>query len=296
MRSSPIDRLPPAALATAGIFSVQFGAAIAALQFDTVGPVGATLLRLVFASVILIVVLRPRVWRWSRREWFAVVALGIALGGMNQLIYLSLDHIPLGVAITIEFLGPLVLALIHVRRWVDALWAALALAGVSLIGAQATGSLSPVGIAFAAGAAVCWAAYILASANLGRRMSDSSGLAVSMVIATLASAPLGLAGAVLALPRPDILLVFVVVAVMSSALPYTLELKALRRMPTRVFGILQSLGPAAAAIAGFVVLGQALEWPEITALVLVSAASVGISVTAARPDPITGGSSGPAVI
>ncbi|MEY2848857.1 MAG: hypothetical protein RI885_1522 [Actinomycetota bacterium] len=283
-------------LVTVGIVSLQSGAAIAALQFDVVGPVGATLLRLVFASVILCAVLRPRVWRWSRHEWFAVVFLGLALGGMNQLIYLSLDYIPLGVAITIEFLGPLVLALVHIRRWIDAVWAALALGGVALIGAQATGALSPIGIAFAVGAAVCWAAYILATANLGRRMTDSSGLAVSMVVAMLASVPLGLGGAVMALPRPDILLVFVLVAVMSSALPYTLELKALRRMPTRVFGILQSLGPAAAALAGLVLLGQTLSWPEITALVLVSVASIGISVTAARADATTAGSSGRAAI
>ncbi len=291
MRADPTTRVPPAVLATFGIVSLQFGAAIAALQFAVVGPVGATLLRLIFASLILCAVLRPRVLRWSGRQWIAVIALGVALGGMNQLIYLSLDFIPIGVAITIEFLGPLVLALVHVRRFVDALWAALALSGVVLIGTQATGSLSPVGIGFAAGAAVCWAAYILASAHLGRTMTDASGLAVSMVVAAVVSLPLGIGGALIALPQPGILVVFVLVAIMSSAIPYTLELAALRRMPTRVFGILQSLGPAAAALAGWAVLGQSLAWQESVALVLVSVASIGISVTAARPP--TAGSSVP---
>lgn len=275
-------RVPAWSLAVTGIFSLQFGAAIAQTQYETVGPVGAALLRLVFASVILFAVLRPRFWRWSGREWLAVVVLGLALGGMNVLIYLSFQHIPIGVAITIEFLGPLTLALVQIRRWADAVWAALALGGVALIGLQATVSLDPLGIAFAVGAGVCWVGYILATANLGRRFDDASGLAMSMLVATLVAVPLGWQGAAAGLASPLVLGVFALVAVMSSVVPYALELKALRTLPTRVFGILQSLSPGAAAVAGLLILGQALDWRELAALVLVTVASIGVTVSAGR--------------
>ncbi|MBC7725062.1 MAG: EamA family transporter [Burkholderiaceae bacterium] len=281
-----MDRVHPVLLVTGGLFSLNFGAALARSHFDTVGPLGATFLRLLFAAVILLLLFRPRMWLWSRQTWAAVAILGVALGAMNQLIYLSFAYLPIGVAITIEYLGPLTLALIHIRRWSDAIWPALALGGVALIGLGATAHLSLVGIGFAVAAAVCWAGYILASARLGRLMPDTSGLAMAMVVAMLLAVPLGLPQAVGVFDEPVLLWVFLLIAIMSSAIPYSLELRALRRMPTRVFGILQSMGPGAGAIAGLVILGQALRWQELVALLLVTAASVGISVTTPQRQPV----------
>jgi len=205
--------------------------------------------------------------------------LGIALGAMNQFIYLSIATVPIGVAITIEFLGPLVLAMVQLRRWSDAIWGLLALAGVVLLGVQAVTDLDPVGVAYAVAAGICWAGYILASANLGKALPGSGGLAVAMIVAAVLAVPLGASGALRIVWEPSLIVLLLVVAVMSSVIPYTLELRALRTLPTRVFGILQSVGPAAAAIAGFVILGQGLQWQEIGALVFVSVASVGISLS-----------------
>lgn len=274
-----IGRIPPGMLVVAGLFSLNFGAALARSHFDSVGPLGATFLRLVFASVILCLMFRPKIWRWDPRTWGAVLSLGLMLGLMNQLIYLSFATLPIGVAITIEYLGPLTLALVHLRRWADVVWPVLAIAGVALIGVQATSALPLIGVVFAAAAGVCWAGYILAGSHLGKIMPDTSGLAIAMVIATVVAAPLGAPEARDVLEVPQLIAIFVLIAVMSSVIPYALELRALRRMPTRVFGVLQSMGPAAAAIAGFVILQESLRWQELLALLLVTTASVGITMT-----------------
>jgi len=274
-----IDRIPPALLVVAGLFSLNFGAAFARSHFDAVGPLGATFLRLLFASIILCLLFRPKIWRWHPRTWAVVAVLGLMLGLMNQLIYLSFAYLPIGVAITIEYLGPLTLALVHIRRFSDVVWPVLAVAGVALIGVQATTSLPLAGVAFAAAAGVCWAGYILASSHLGTLMPDTSGLAIAMVIAVLVATPFGAPSALDVLEAPELIVVFVLIALMSSAIPYALELRALRRMPTRVFGVLQSMGPAAGAIAGLVILQESLRWQELLALVLVTAASVGITVS-----------------
>jgi inner membrane transporter RhtA len=275
--ANPLNRVPAVVLVLAAILSVQFGAGLARTQFDAVGPLGATFLRLVFGAAILLLILRPKLGRWSRRKWTAATVLGVALAGMNTMIYLAFESIPLGVAVTIEFLGPLVLSLALSRKFVDVLWALLALAGVVLLGLEgfSGGSVALVGLLFAAGAGAFWALYILSSARL-------DGLAVALGIAAVISAPLGLAGASRALGEPQVLLIFVGVAVLSSVLPYALEMMALRRLPTRVFGILSSLGPAAAALAGLVVLGESLGWREIVALLLVMTASVGVTLARGR--------------
>ena len=272
-------RIPAPLLIVGGMFSLQFGAALAQSSFDTVGPLGATLLRLIFAAAILVVLFRPKVWRWGWRAWRAAIFLGVALGAMNQFIYLSIATVPIGVAITIEFLGPLVLAMVQLRRFADAIWALLALVGVVLLGVQAVTELDPLGVAYAVAAGICWAGYILASANLGKALPGTGGLAVAMVVAAVVAVPLGASGALNVLLEPSLIALLLLVAVMSSAIPYALELRALRTLPTRVFGILQSVGPAAAAIAGFVVLGQGLQLREIAALIFVSVASIGISLS-----------------
>ncbi len=271
-------------LAVAAIVSVQFGSASARTLFDETGALGAATLRLVLGSLILLALVRPKVRSWTRQTWITVAALGLALGGMNCFIYLAIDEIPIGIAVTVEFLGPLAVALSQVRRVTDAAWALLAFAGVLMLGFEATTTLSWIGLLFAAVAGVFWAVYILASSRLGSTGGGLDTLAVAMVIAAIVATPFGAASAVNSVTAdPTILIFFVGVAIATSVLPYSLEFVALRRMPTRVFGVLSSLGPAVAALAGLVILGEALGWLQILALVLVSLASLGVTLSARRP-------------
>jgi len=277
------DRVPAPLLALTAMVSVQLGAAIAKTHFDDVGAVGAAALRLVIGAVVLALVVRPRVRHWTRAQWVGAVGLGLALGGMNVFIYLAFASIPIGVAVTIEFLGPLALSLVHTRRWRDALWAALALAGVVLLGVGPSAVTELGGVVWAVLAAACWAGYIVMNRHVGAAIPGVDGLVVSMVVAMLVSLPFGLPSAVDGVVRePVLLLVFGAVAVLSSVLPYALEMAALRRMPTRVFGVLQSLGPAIAALAGLAVLSEGLSVLETVALVCVTAASVGVTLSARR--------------
>ncbi len=280
MRTSSV---PAPVLMVTAVLSVQFGAALAQTQFEVVGPTGATLLRLIFGALILLVAVRPKVSGWTREQWAAATVLGVALAGMNTLIYLAIGEIPIGVAVTLEFTGPLLLALVQTRRLADAAWALLAFAGVVLLGLDGGSDLSLAGILFALGAGAFWVVYILASARVGRLVPGVEGLAVSMAIGAVLALPFGATAAMGgAVASPLVLPVFVGVALLSSALPYGLEMLALRRLSTRVFGVLSALGPAVAALAGLLVLGQALGPREITALVLVSAASVGVTVGVRR--------------
>ncbi|KTR07541.1 transporter [Curtobacterium luteum] len=283
MSATSVTRVPAPLLALAAIVSVQLGAAIAKTRFDEVGSVGAATLRLVIGAVVLALVVRPRVRHWTRAQWTGAVALGVALGGMNVFIYIAFASIPIGVAVTIEFLGPLTLSLVHTRRWRDALWAALALVGVVLLGVGPSAVTSVSGIVFAVLAAGCWAGYIVMNRHVGQAIPGVDGLAVSMLVAMLVALPFGVREAVRGVSAdPSLLLVFGAVAVLSSVLPYALEMLALRRMPTRVFGVLQSTGPAIAALAGLVVLAEGLSAQEVAALACVTAASVGVTLSARR--------------
>jgi inner membrane transporter RhtA len=278
-----MTRVPAPLLAFAAIVSVQLGAAVAKTRFDEVGSVGAATLRLVIGALVLALVVRPRVRHWDRARWTAAVLLGLALGGMNVFIYLAFATIPIGVAVTIEFLGPLTLSLVHTRRWRDVLWAVLALVGVVLLGVGPSAVTQLGGVACAVAAAACWAGYIVMNRHVGALIPGVDGLAVSMLVAMVVSLPFGLRTAVDGVVAdPTLLVVFGAVAVLSSVLPYALEMLALRRMPTRVFGVLQSLGPAVAALAGLLVLHEALSPVEVLALTCVTAASVGVTVYSAR--------------
>ncbi|MBF4590012.1 EamA family transporter [Curtobacterium sp. VKM Ac-1395] len=278
-----MTRVPAPLLAFAAIVSVQLGAAVAKTRFDEVGSVGAATLRLVIGALVLALVVRPRVRHWDRAQWTGAVLLGLALGGMNVFIYLAFATIPIGVAVTIEFLGPLTLSLVHTRRWRDVLWAVLALAGVVLLGVGPSAVTQLGGVACAVAAAACWAGYIVMNRHVGSLIPGVDGLAVSMLVAMVVSLPFGLHTAVDGVVAdPTLLVVFGAVAVLSSVLPYALEMLALRRMPTRVFGVLQSLGPAVAALAGLLVLHEALSPVEVVALACVTAASVGVTVYSAR--------------
>ena len=275
---SPTDRVPAPALVLVSILSVQFGSAVARTAFDVVGPNGITLMRLAFSGLILTAIVRPAVRRWSRAQLRAAVLLGLTMGSMNLVFYLSIQEIPLGVAVTVEFIGPLLVALVQTRRLVDLLWVVLAGGGVALLGLEGGTDLPLTGLALALRAGLFWGGYILASANVGRLVPGMDGLAVALLVAALLALPFGAEGAMQALDDPVVLLSGLAVAFLSSIIPYGLELSALRRIPTRVFGILMSLEPAAAALAGLLVLGQHLGPRELVALVLVSAASLGVTL------------------
>jgi inner membrane transporter RhtA len=212
--------------------------------------------------------------RMSRRAWTVVAAYGVILGTMNVSFYLALERIPLGVTVTITFLGPLAVALAGSRRWLDAAWALMAAGGVVLLTGGA-GDLHLVGMGFALATAACWAAYILLSVSLGRHTSGGAGLALGMVVAAAVAAPIGIVEAGTALLAPWVLVAGLGVALLSSVIPYSLELEALRRMPPKVFGVLMSLEPAVAALVGLVVLGEVLGAVQWVAVLLVVAASVG---------------------
>lgn len=277
MTAGRLDRAPAPLLVLVAIASVQCGSALARGLFDDLGAAGITLLRLGLAALLLLVVLRPKLRTWSRRVWKAAALLGVVMAGMNLVFYLAIRTVPLGVAVTVEFVGPLLLALVQTRRLVDLLWAALAAGGVALLGLDTTSGVPLGGLALALLAGMFWAGYILASAHVGRTLPGTDGLAVALAIATLIVLPFGASGAAAVVHRPSLLLPAFGVAMLSSVLSYGCELSALRRIPTRVFGILMSLEPAAAALAGLLFLSQRLHPREVTALLMVSAASAGVT-------------------
>ena len=283
---APTDRLPAPLLVLTAIISVQVGSSLAKQLFDDLGAAGVTLLRLGLAAALLLVLLRPRLHRWSRASWTAALLLGGAMAGMNLTFYLALRTVPLGIAVTVEFLGPLLLALAQTRRAVDLLWAALAAGGVALLGLDTTNDVPLSGLLLAFVAGLFWAGYIVASARVGQVLPGTDGLAVALLFAALLVLPFGASGASAVVERPALLLAAFGVALLSSVISYGLELSALRRIPTQVFGILMSLEPAAAAVAGFVVLGEALGPREVLALVMVSLASGGITLARRRESQV----------
>ena len=274
--------VPAPVLVLVAIASVQTGSALARRLIDDVGAPGVTLLRVALAGLVLLVALRPPVRTWSRDAWRATLVLGAAMAGMNLAFYLALRTVPLGIAVTVEFVGPLLLALVQTRRLLDLVWAALAATGVVLLGVDTTSGVPLSGLALALVAGLFWAAYIVASARVGQALPGIDGLAVALAVAAVLVLPFGVGGASTVVGRPSLLVTAVAVALLSSVLAYGLELVALRRLSTRVFGILMSLEPAAAALSGLVVLGETLGARQLAALVLVSLASAGVTLAGRR--------------
>ena len=273
---------PAVGLVLVGLACQEVGASLAVLLFPQVGPLGMVMLRLVFAAVVLLLIARPSLRHRSRGGWVAVVQFGVVLALMNGLFYLALERLPLGVTVTIEVLGPLVLSIIAARRASAWVWALLAFAGVVALGGGGWDRLDLLGVLFALGAAVTWAFYIVLSARVGREFPRFDGLALAMAVGAVLSLPFGIVDAGPALLRPDLLALGAAVAMLSSTVPYALELVALRRLAASVFAILMSLGPATASIAGFLLLGQHLNALEIAGIALVIAASIGAVVAGAR--------------
>lgn len=284
---SSLNLLPTASLLTA-IVSVQVGASLAKGLFPAVGAQGVTALRVTLAALVLALVWRP--WRGgplSKRDLRNIALYGAALGLMNLLFYVALTRIPLGVAVALEFTGPLALAVSASRRPLDFVWIVLAIAGLALLlpfGA-ASGGMDMVGAAFAVGAGVCWALYILFGQKAGDAVHGGRAAALGMVVATAIVLPFGVAEAGAKLLDPSLLPMALGVAVLSSALPFSLEMVALTRMPTRVFGVMLSLDPAVAALIGLAVLGERLSLLQWAAVGLIVAASAGSAATAQKRAP-----------
>jgi inner membrane transporter RhtA len=276
-----VGAFPPPALVLLGIISVQVGSALAKHLFNEVGSFGTVALRLFFAAAVLMLLWRPAL-RMNRRTWTVVLSYGVILGLMNMCFYLALARLPLGIAVTVEFLGPLAVALAGSRRWLDAFWAVLAAGGVLLL-MEGRGDLNLVGFLFALAAGTFWGLYILVGAALGRHTTEGNGLALGMAVAALVAVPFGVADSGTALIRPWVLVAGLGVALLSSVIPYSLDLEALRKIPPRVFGILMSLEPAMAALIGLIVLQESLHWSQWIAVLCVVAASAG-ATRGPRPD------------
>ncbi|HXS06721.1 MAG TPA: EamA family transporter [Rhizomicrobium sp.] len=262
------------------IFCFQIGASIAKELFPKVGAQGTVALRVGLSAVMMLLIGRP--WRapWRGANWKALLVYGGALGLMNFLFYMALRTIPLGIAVALEFSGPLSVALIHSRRAVDFLWVALAVVGLAILLPIHPGAahLDWTGVAFALGAAVCWALYIVFGQKAGASLGQyATGLGVA--VAACLIFPIGYAHAGLRLFAPDVLPLGIAVAILSSAFPYSLEMFALTRLPTQAFGTLMSLEPAAGALIGLLLLGEQLSFLQWTAILIVILASMGTALT-----------------
>ncbi len=276
--------MPPELLILAGSVSVQFGGGLASNFIRDYGPLPVVMLRIVFGAILLLVFRRVRIRGVSRPALLSCLALGIVMVLMNALFYVGLSRIPLGVAVTIEFWGPLAVAVLGSRRWLDVVWVALAGAGIYVLAGARLNADDAVGVAAVFGAGLCWAVYIHVGGRVARHWPDGRGLTLAMVVASALVVPvaLGLSDVRPILAAPLALVGAVVIALFSSAIPYTVEIAALRRMRASTFGVLMSLEPAIAAIVGFVMLGQVLRVPELAAIAMVAVASAGASLSARR--------------
>lgn len=283
-QSSLASAIWPVGMLLIAMTSVQTGASLAKSLFPAVGAQGTTTLRLVFASILMLLILRP--WRatFTANSLRAVLIYGIALGGMNFLFYMAIRTIPLGIGVALEFTGPLAVALLHSRKITDFVWIVLAVTGLALlIPMGQADSLDLTGAFYALGAGVCWAAYIMFGQKAGND-HGVQGAALGVVIAAIFIAPIGIAHAGSALLDPSLIPVALGVAILSTALPYTLEMFALTRMPVRTFGTLMSMEPAVGALTGLLFLHESLSLTQWLAIGAIIVASAGATVTT-RDEP-----------
>jgi len=281
--------IPPIPAVFLAIISVQGGAAIAKGLFPVVGAAGTASLRIGLSALMLLLAVRPRLGRLTAAQWRAVVPYGVALGLMNFLFYCALARIPLGLGVTLEFVGPLLVALTGSRRWLDALWAVLAGAGIALIAPWGGQGIDIIGMLFALAAGGCWAIYIVLGGRVAEVLPGNTAVAIGMLCATVAVLPFGLADGHLLTLSPSLLATGAALALLSSALPFTLEMQALKSLPTRLFSILMSVEPAAAALCGLFFLHERLTPAQWVAVVLVMAASAGATLTAKKAAAALGG-------
>ena len=291
-RRTHLEAIPAVPAILGAIVSVQAGAALAKGLFPALGPIGTVGLRVVLSAIMLMAVFRPGLRALSSAQWRAVIPYGLILGTMNIVFYLSLSRIPLGVAVAVEFVGPLAVAVFGSRRAVDIAWVVVAAAGIALITPWSGGGTDPLGVALALAAGVCWAAYILLGGRVSRIMPGGASVATGMLIASCVALPAAFATDGFARLTLPLFLAGVGVALLSSAIPYTLEMVALKRLPARTFGILMSLEPAVAALLGVVVLHELLSFRQWLAVALIIGASAGSTLTSRRPAPVVAAESG----
>lgn len=291
-KRAQVAAIPPVPAILGGIVSVQAGAALAKGLFPALGPIGTVGLRVSLSAVMLLAAFRP--WRFgiTAAQWRAVIPYGLVLGTMNIVFYLSLSRIPLGVAVAVEFVGPLGVAVFGSRRAVDIAWVFLAAAGIALITPWTGGGADPLGVLLALAAGACWAAYILLGGRVSRVMAGGASVATGMVIACFVALPVAFATGGFARLTLPLFVAGIGVALLSSAIPYTLEMIGLKGLPARTFGILMSLEPAVAALVALLFLHELLSVRQWLAVVLIIAASAGSTLTSRRPAAVVGGESG----
>ena len=276
--------LLPIAFILVASFSVQGGAAIAKGVFPLIGVAGTAAMRILLSAILLVAVFRPALHRLTGDDWRAVVPYGISIGVMNMLFYQALARIPLGLAVALEFVGPLALAIFGSRRALDIVWVALAMAGIVLIAPFKTGgSLDPAGVVYALLTGACWAAYIVLGGRVSQRLDVGTGVAIGMAVAALVALPFAAAEGGIRGFGPGLLIPCIALAVLSSALPFTLEMKALRLLPSRTFSVLMSLEPVVAALCGLVLLGERLTGAQWIAVAAIVVASAGVATSASQP-------------
>ena len=281
--------IPPIPAILGGIVSVQAGAALAKGLFPALGPTGTVGLRVGVSAIMLLAAFWPQLGRVTAAQWQAVIPYGVVLGTMNIVFYLALSRIPLGVAVTVEFIGPLAVAVFGSRRAMDLAWVILAAVGIALLAPWAGGKADALGILLALAAGGCWAAYILLGGRVSRLIAGGAPVAMGMMIASFVALPVAVATGGFARLTPALFAAGIGVALLSSAIPYTLEMIALKELPARVFGILMSLEPAVAALVGLVFLHEVLSLRQWLAVALIIAASAGSTLTSRVPKAIAAG-------
>ena len=274
--------LPPVPAVLLAIISVQCGAAIAKTLFPAIGAAGTASLRIGISAIILLLAYRPNLKQITPSQWKIVVPYGLTLGAMNLIFYLAIERIPIGLAVTLEFIGPLLVAIIGSKRLIDYCWVLLAGLGIVLIAPWSNDRVDLLGVFFALLAGALWAAYIILGGKVSKIMHDGQAVATGMLFAAILILPFGFYENGLANLTPKFLGMGAALALLSSAIPFTLEMKALGQLPPRTFSILMSLEPAAAAICAFIFLKESLNFYEILAVVCVVVASAGSTLTAKR--------------
>lgn len=274
--------LPPVPAVLLAIISVQCGAAIAKTLFPAIGAAGTASLRIGISAIILLLAYRPNLKQITPGQWKIVVPYGLTLGAMNLIFYLAIERIPIGLAVTLEFIGPLLLAIIGSKRLIDYCWVLLAGLGIILIAPWSNDRVDLVGVFFALLAGALWAAYIILGGKVSKIMHDGQAVATGMLFAAILILPFGFYENGFTNLTPKFLGMGAALALLSSAIPFTLEMKALGQLPPRTFSILMSLEPAAAAICAFIFLQESLNFYEILAVVCVVVASAGSTLTAKR--------------
>ncbi|MFV8365934.1 EamA family transporter [Flavobacterium sp. XS1P27] len=271
--------IPPLPAVLLAIISVQSGAAIAKGLFPAIGAAGTASLRIGISALILLAVYRPNLKKITVEQWKLVIPYGLSLGAMNLIFYLSIERIPIGLAVTLEFIGPLLVAVLGSKRTIDFFWVLLAAAGIVLIAPWSNNGLDILGVVFALLAGALWAAYIILGGKISKIMKGGEAVTIGMLFASILIVPFGILGNGLSNLTPQLLGLGVALALLSSAIPFTLEMKALGQLPARTFSILMSLEPAAASICAFIFLQEYLTFNEILAVIFVVIASAGSTIT-----------------